>query len=230
MAKKLRRKKQEKVVKVLGIDDSGRGPVIGPMVMVGVMIPYSLQEKFKEIGIKDSKKVLPNKRRQLAEYIKSVSEFSIIRVWPYEIDFGDHVGINLNKLEAIKSAQIINDMMPDMAIIDCPSPNIPKWQTEVEKRINLKKKVNLLVEHKADVNHPVVSAASILAKVARDEEIEKIQDKIPFDIGSGYTSDPITRKFLKYNWDKYKGIFREKWQTWKLLKKNKEQKKIDEFF
>ncbi|MBU2497021.1 MAG: ribonuclease HII [Nanoarchaeota archaeon] len=221
-------KQKEKIEKILGIDDSGRGPVIGPMVMGGVMIPTFMQEKFKEMGIKDSKKVFPSTRVRLAEFIRANSEFSIIRVWPYEIDFGDHVGINLNKLEAIKAAQMINEFQPDIAVIDCPSPNIPKWQAEVENRLQTTK-TKLVVEHKADVNHVTVAAASIIAKVVRDGEIAKIQSQIPVPIGSGYTSDVITRKFLEDNWDKYKGIFREKWQTWKDFKNKKQQKKLFDF-
>ncbi len=220
-------KKQEKPEKLLGVEDSGRGPVIGPLVMAGVMIPAHIEEKFKEAGVKDSKLLTPSSRRRLADMIKKNSEFAIIRIWPYEIDFGNHAGINLNKLEAIKSAQIINDMQPDRVIIDCPSPNIPKWQAEVEKR--LQKKTKVICEHKADVNHPVVSAASIIAKVARDEEIEKIQGRIPVEIGSGYPADPITKKFLEKNWDKYEDIFRKSWQTWKRHKNKKVQKKVFDF-
>lgn len=221
-------KKEIKDQKILGIDDSGRGPVIGPLVMAGVMIPKNIEKKFRELGVKDSKQLSPDRRKYLEGIIKGNSEFSIIRVWPYEIDFGDHAGINLNKLEAIKAAQIINNLRPDVAILDCPSNNIPAWKAEVEKR--LERKPKLMVEHKADVNHVTVSAASIIAKVARDEEIRKIQSTIPENIGSGYPSDPATKKFLEKNWDKYKGIFREKWQTWKRFKKGKAQKKIDEWF
>ncbi|HIH33727.1 MAG TPA: ribonuclease HII [Nanoarchaeota archaeon] len=214
---------------VLGIDDSGRGPVIGPMVMAGVKVPAFMQEKFRELGVKDSKKLTASQREKLGEMIRKNSEFSIIRIWPYEIDFGNEAGINLNKLEAIKSAQIINDLKPDKAIIDCPSPNIPRWQAEVEKRLQLQKPCKVVCEHKADVNHPVVSAASIIAKVARDEEIAKIQKRIPEEIGSGYTSDPITVKFLEGNWEKYRDIFRQSWSTWQNHKNKKDQKEIFEY-
>ena len=218
---------KEKQEKILGIDDSGRGPAIGPMVMAGVKVPAFMEEKFREIGVKDSKKLTAQAREKLSKVIMANSEFAIIRIWPYEIDFGNHAGINLNKLEAIKSAQIINDLGADKAIIDCPSPNIPRWQAEVEKRLQVTCKV--VCEHKADVNHPVVSAASIIAKVARDEEIAKIQKRIPVPIGSGYTSDPVTIKFLEGHWEEYKDIFRQSWSTWQRQKKGKDQKKIFDF-
>ena len=75
---------------------------------------------------------------------------------------------------------------------------------------------NIICEHKADFNHVVVGAASILAKVTRDAEIEKIKQKIGIDFGSGYSSDPKTINFLKEhaNDTKLKGIFRESWSTW----------------
>ncbi len=219
-------KKQELI---LGVEDSGRGPVIGPLVMAGVMIPPEKEEFFRKIGVKDSKKLSARRREELAAIIKATAEFSITKIWPYEIDFGNHAGINLNKLEAIKAAQIINDMQPDVVIIDCPSPNTQKWQQEVEKRLQLQKKPKISCEHKADVKYPVVSAASIIAKVERDKEIEKIQQKIPLAIGSGYPADPITKKFLEDNWEKYRSIFRQTWQTWQRQKRGKEQKKLSEF-
>ena len=76
-------------------------------------------------------------------------------------------------------------------------------------------------EHKADFNHIVVSAASVLAKVTREEEVEKLKDQYKSygDIGSGYPSDPSTKKFLKEHGSELKdsGIFRKTWATWKAL-------------
>jgi len=223
-------KQKESEEKILGIDDSGRGPVIGPMVMAGVMLTRATEKQFQELGIKDSKLLSPNRREKLSEVIKENSSFSIIKIWPQEIEMQNRMRVNLNKIEAIKSAQLINEFEPDIAIIDCPSPNIPAWQVEVEKHI-IVKKPKLIVKHKADFLHTVVGAASILAKVTRDDEIEKIQRNIPEPVGSGYPSDPITQKFLKENWNKeeYSNIFRKTWAPFMNHKKASEQKKLEEF-
>ena len=89
-------------------------------------------------------------------------------------------------------------------------------------------KLNLICAHKADVNFKIVSAASILAKVTRDREVEKIKKKYG-NIGSGYMADPITKKFFDENFEKHPEIFRKTWTPYKNHVNNKNQKKLDEF-
>ncbi|MBI2630462.1 ribonuclease HII [Candidatus Pacearchaeota archaeon] len=221
---------------ILGIDDAGRGPVIGPMILAGCLINSSLEDEFRKIGVKDSKKILPKKREILAETIKEKSvTFEITLTFPNEITSKNKEGTNLNTIEAIKTAEIINRINKGfekiMVYVDCPSPNIKKWQTEVESYIENKENLEIHCEHKADVNHVACSAASILAKTTRDREIEKIKEEIGIDFGSGYPSDPLTCKFLKENSEKHKdkGIFRETWSTWKTACSDKKQKGLGEF-
>ncbi|MEM3405779.1 MAG: ribonuclease HII [Candidatus Pacearchaeota archaeon] len=227
---------------ILGIDDAGRGPVIGPMVIAGVLIEWGQETKMKEIGIRDSKMLTSKRREFLYEKIKkNVIDYEIIKIEPFEIDGRNSVGINLNKLEAIKMSEIINKIVDRVkrydgkekirVIIDCPSNNIKQWKAYLEKYIEKKEILEIKAEWKADVNHVVVGAASILAKVTRDKEIEKIKKHVGIDFGSGYPSDPITCKFLQEHFQKYKkdGIFRETWQTWKDLCNIKKQKKLDDF-
>ena len=220
----------------IGVDDAGRGPVIGPMVLAGVLVDDKQLDILKKLKVKDSKLLTPSQREILAVQIrKHVTAFCILRVLPEEIDTKIAAGINLNKIEALKTAEIINVLSKRThgaeAIIDCPSNNIAAWQNYLSQHIHDKTKIRLRCEHKADVNYPVVSAASILAKVTRDEEVDKIQARIDEAIGSGYPSDPITIEFLKKYSRKYKdyGIFRKSWQTWKTEEKKKGQRKIGEF-
>ena len=88
-----------------------------------------------------------------------------------------------------------------------------------------------MCEHKADKNHISVSAASILAKSIREKEMLKLKEKFGKEIGSGYTSDPLTSKFLKRNIKKYNksGIFRKTWSTWKNALGKHEKKRLSEF-
>lgn len=212
------------MVKIAGIDDAGRGPVIGPLVMAGVLIKAENEAQLKAIGVKDSKMLTAAQRERMYDQIISTVEgYSIKIASPYEVDEAvkDH---NLNILEAQKTIEIINELKPDIAIIDCPDNNIQKFKEFIENLKSVPCKIQ--PEHKADVNHAVVSAASILAKVTRDREVEKIQKMIPYPIGSGYPADPVTKAFLEKYHDVYPDIFRKSWEPFKKVKGAKQQKNL----
>lgn len=215
------------MVLIAGLDDAGRGPVIGPMVLAGVAIGEEDLPNLKNLGVKDSKLLTAQQREQLYEKIlKLVKRYKIIKVSPAEIDeavLSDNT--NLNWLEAIKFADIINTLKPAKAIVDCPSPNIPAYSAYLKE--HLKVDVELICRHKAE-SHPAVAAASIIAKVTRDREIEKIKKKYG-NCGPGYPSNEITQQFLKENWDKHPEIFRRSWVTWKNHQEAKKQKKLDDY-
>lgn len=206
----------------LGIDDAGRGPVIGPMVLAGCLLDEKVEKELKKLGVKDSKQLTQKRREFLSEKIKEMAEtFEIIVIYPSDIDKKSAEGINLNRVEAIASANIINRINKGYGkikvVIDCPSPTIAPWRDFVKTRVKNLSNLDVACEHKADQNHISVSAASILAKSTREIEMCKLKDKYGDEIGSGYTSDPLTCKFLEKNAMKYKedGIFRLTWITWK---------------
>jgi len=90
------------------------------------------------------------------------------------------------------------------------------------------KKVDAVIEHKADLNYVESAAASILAKVTRESEIEKIKKKTG-DFGSGYLTDPKTIEFFKEKAAKYPGIFRKTWAPYKKMLHMKNQKSMNDF-
>jgi ribonuclease HII len=211
------------------------------MLMAGVLIEEKNQKKLKKIGCKDSKQLTRREREELFDQIKEISlGYHIIATSPTEIDGRASVGLNLNNLEAIKTAAIINALIEQFeeklkneeinVIVDCPSPNTESWKTYLKTHIKFND-INLRCEHKADINHVECSAASILAKVTRDNEIDKIKKEIGHDIGSGYPSDPVTVEFLEKHSKEFKnhGIFRKTWGTWTEHVRKKEQKKLDGF-
>jgi ribonuclease HII len=208
---------------ICGVDEAGRGPVIGPMVMCGVIIEEKDIPKLVEVGVKDSKKLTPKKREYLFDKIKEViPNFELIIVEAAEIDDAlNSPNLNLNKLEAIKTAMILNKLKPNKAIVDCPSNNIESYKTYLGSF--LKEDIHLQLEHDAERFAPV-AAASILAKVTRDRIIEELKKKYG-DFGSGYPSDPKTRKFLEENYKKHKGIFRTSWKSYQRFN----QKSLSEF-
>jgi len=216
-------------MKILGIDESGRGPVIGPLVITGAMTNEEGILKLKAIGVKDSKLIAPKKREMLAKQIEKICTLKTIISQPKEIDEALlSPNLNLNKLELINIAMIINDLKPDKVIIDCPSTNIKAFVEELKLFLK-NKNIIIIAEHKADQNFVECGSASIIAKVTRDNEIEKIKKKIGIDFGSGYPSDPKVVQFLKKHWKDYPEIIRKTWATYKKLKKDNETKNLDNF-
>jgi len=199
--------------------------------MCGLAVKEEDEKKLIRLKVKDSKLLTKIKREQLFDKIRDISyKCEVIIVEPDEIDkaVNNHKGLNLNKLEANKTAEIINILEPDKAIIDAPSNNIKSYK---EYLINLikNKKLKIVLEHKADQNYPVVSAASIIAKVTRDNEIENIKKRIKMDFGSGYMSDPKTVNFLEKYYEEYRDIFRKSWLPYKDKINKKFQRKLEDF-
>jgi len=217
----------------LGIDDAGRGPVIGPIVLAGCLLTKEQSRELKKLGVKDSKD-LTNKRREfLAEKIKKTAEtFETTLAHPNEIDNNLNNGTNLNILEAILAARIINKINKGFkeikVIIDCPSVSIEKWKNILKTKIENLSNLEIICEHKADKNHVEVSAASILAKSTREKEMDSLREKFGKQIGSGYSSDVVTCNFLEKYAEKHKedGIFRQTWSTWKNACAKIQQKKL----
>ena len=212
---------------VIGVDDAGRGCLIGNMVLAGCLMKVDEEKELKNLGIKDSKLLSPKQREDLLKVIKEkIKDYNFQMATPSEIDTGFGEGLNLNLVEALLAATIIGNLTKNLTseekqnlkiILDCPSINTVGWKAQLMSYIKDKKlESNIVCEHKADFNHVVVSAASILAKVTRDAEIEKIKEQIGIDFGSGYPSDPNTKAFLeKHVLDfKQERIFRESWSTW----------------
>ncbi len=218
---------------ILGIDDAGRGPVIGPMVLAGCLVNEEMQKEFKKLGVKDSKQLTPKRRAFLADVIREKAEdFEVVIVYPDEIESSSADGTNLNDVEAIACAQIINKINKGYGkmkvVLDCPSTGINKWRDFLKTKINDLSNLEVVCEHKADVNHVSVSAASIIAKDVREKEMAILKEKYGHEIGSGYASDPYTIKFLEKHANKFKdeGLFRKTWSTWKNASANLEQAKL----
>ena len=219
---------------ICGIDEAGRGPVIGPMVMAGVLIREKDIVKLEKMGVKDSKLLTKEQREDFFEKIKEIAlDFKVKILEPDLIDAAlVSSSLNLNWLEADASATIVNELKPDKVIIDCPSNNIPGYKDYFMKKVDEElEEMEVVMEHKADFNYVVVAAASVLAKVVRDREIERLKKKFKVEFGSGYLSDERTQKFLKKNFDddRYGDMFRKTWQPYKKLVEMKGQRTLENF-
>ena len=205
-----------------------KGPVIGPMVIGGVIIDEKDEEICRQLNIRDSKLIAPNRRKVLFKEIHGFAkEVHSVSASAREID-KQRKKMSLNELEALKMAELIKKfkVKPDLIIIDLPDPNPFMFIRRLSKYIKIEAEIK--AEHKADMNYPSVASASIIAKVIRDEAIEKLKEKYG-DLGSGYPADPKTKEFLIHNVDKGLPFIRYSWETARRLKKEKKQSKLNEF-
>lgn len=221
-------------MRIVGIDEAGRGAVLGPLVVCGLLIDEKDEIKLKKLGVKDSKQLTPKKREELAPKIEEIGiNIVIIRVPSAKIDANRKRGINLNQIEAIKMAEIINLLEPDKAIVDAPSYNTNKFRDYLFSKI-VNKKMKLVSENYADETYPVVSAASIIAKVNRDEAIDELKQKVGEDFGVGYPHDPRTIGFIKRLAEEKHGMLpdyiRHTWDTVERIKNEYNQLRILNFF
>jgi len=215
-------------MKIAGIDDAGRGPVIGPLVIAGVMVEEKDLPKLRNLGVKDSKLLSPQKRAQLAEEIKKLAlQLHVIKLSPAEIDKVVEKGRKLhklNRLEAHTMAKIIAALKPDAAYVDASDVLAERFKEHIREKLPFT--IQIVSEHKADAKYPVVSAASIIAKVERDRAVKELTKKHG-DMGSGYITDPKTVEFLE-KWLKKHGSYpdfvRKSWKPAKRLKESAEAK------
>jgi ribonuclease HII len=204
-----------------------RGAVIGPLVIAGVTVDESRLDQLKKMGVRDSKLLSPKRREQLAKEIEKVADnIMILKVGPCKIDSYRSQGVDLNRLEFMKMAEIISFLSPNEVYVDSPDVKPERLAKILSKAANGAK---VVAEHKADVNYPVVGAASIMAKVARDDEIEKLKEKYG-DIGPGYSSNPVTmqwmRDWLAKNKEFPEGVVRKSWVTTDSVRKEKSQGRL----
>jgi len=210
---------------VAGVDEAGRGAVIGPLVIAGVLVKEEDLPRLREIGVKDSKLLSPHTRETLATEIKRIAQnYNIEKLQPREIDIAVRSGRKLhklNRLEAQTMAKVIEALRPDRVYVDASDVLEERFKQHILECMQFR--VKIISEHKADRNHVAVSAASIVAKVERDREIAQLANAYG-DFGSGYPSDPRTAAFLKECCEKsgeYPDFVRK---SWKPAKKAKDEK------
>lgn len=215
---------------ICGIDEAGRGPVIGPMVVAGVWMDEKNEQKLIEAGVRDSKKLSRQKREKIAEFIKKNFYYELIVVDAEDIDNLRQI-MSLNQLEAFIFAKIASRKYANIYYMDSAGANEEKFKKEVKKGIEFD--CEIICEHEADDKYPVVSASSIIAKVERDRIIKNIADelekKIEMPMGSGYPSDKKTIDFIKEWIKKFNALpphIRKSWKTVRNIQNEMKQGKL----
>jgi ribonuclease HII len=220
---------------IIGVDEAGRGPVMGPLVVAGFRLETEEEEKILEnLKVCDSKKCTRRRRERLAIEIRRIGKYSIKTFSALEIDETRKVK-TLNKIEGELFAEVINQLDPEddtTVIVDSADANENSFKKYITEK--LRKQPKIISIHKADEKYLVVAAASILAKTERDYLIDNIAKELKSEIGSGYPADPITRNFLE-KWINDKGDLppytRRSWNTAKKLIDNfkKPIKTLDQY-
>jgi ribonuclease HII len=207
-----------------GIDEAGRGCIIGPMVIALTIINPMEEYKLKEIGVRDSKLLSKNKRKRLYFKIKKICKIKKVKIPAQKINELMQEK-NLNEIEAYYCAKLLNSTNCKKVYIDSPDPEPTKFEKRIRKYLK-NNNIEIIAQNKADDIYPIVGAASIIAKYTRDKEIEIIKKEVG-DFNSGYTADPKTIEFLEKNLNepKLQKYIRKKWITLQKLK----QKSILDF-
>ena len=217
-------------MRVCGVDDAGRGPVIGPLVVAGIRIEEEKLDRLRSLGVKDSKKLSPEARLKLSvEIPEIVDEYHIVELEAAHLDrVVNHSPKfqRLNLLEARAMAEVIEKLKPHLVYVDASDTRPERFKNNILENLSFKPKV--ISEHHADEKYPSVSAASILAKVRRDSRIEELRKEYG-EIGSGYAHDPITVRFLSeyylMNQD-FPPIVRRSWKTLRNIVREMSQSKL----
>jgi ribonuclease HII len=207
---------------VAGVDEAGRGCVVGPLVVAGITLKTENLQFLTELGVKDSKLLTAKRREELfPEIIKLTEKHHIIKLPPAQIDKvvqSSRTLHKLNRLEAQTMAKIVEVLRPDEAYVDAADVVAHRFGNHITECLRFKTRI--VSEHKADRTYPIVSAASIIAKVERDGEIAKLRVKYG-DFGSGYLTDDKTIVFLKRLLDEngnYPNFIRKSWKPAQRVK------------
>ena len=217
---------------IAGIDEAGKGPVLGPMCVAGLLLDEKKLDKLSRIGVRDSKQLSPKRREALDFEIKNLAdEYHILEVSPNQIDELRKV-MTMNEIMVNCYVKVLEELKPQHAFVDAADVKAKRFGKNI--KIKYSGKIDIISEHNADEKYPIVSAASILAKVQRDALIKKIEKMVGIEIGSGYPADPKTIQFLE-KWTREHGklpeFARSSWETSKKMIENlkKTQKRITEY-
>ena len=178
---------------ICGVDESGKGSVLGPMVIAGVLV-HDIDE-CEGIGLMDSKILSKKRREELYDRITGDFKIAVRVIDARDIDYlRTELKAGMNYIVATAHAAVIEELDAKMAFVDACDVNAQRYGETISTL--LQTSCTIISEHKADSRFPVVSAASIVAKVTRDRIIDSLSEEFGV-IGSGYPSDKVTIDFIE---------------------------------
>lgn len=212
---------------ICGVDEAGRGPAFGPLV-VGAVFSED-EETMHALGARDSKQLTPTARERLYDEIAAQAAYWC--VVPMAAERIDELMAkeSLNAIELEMFVEAVGQRPADVTYADCPDVDTNRFGSQMSVRLGGRK---VVAEHKADATYPVVSAASIMAKVTRDRLIDGFRAEFDCPIGSGYPSDEVTMAFIE-KWIKEHGSppphTRRSWEPVRKLMTARRNTKLDDW-
>jgi len=199
----------------IGIDEAGRGSLIGPLVVAGVYAGANELRIFRKLGVRDSKALTPGKREILFSALEEHNTlFHVVEISPSEID-----GCSLNELELCAAAEIARtiDRPEARIVLDVPAfgKGIERYCKKLQEKL-FRKETVIIGGNRMESKNLAVAAASIIAKVVRDRKIEQLKNRYG-DFGSGYPNER-TVAYVRANYQTIEPIVRKKWKTLKTMK------------
>ena len=219
-------------MRILGVDEAGRGPVIGSMFIASFELDEGKVSELEDIGVKDSKKLSNKKREEIREKLDAIGSFTLMEIEASQIDEMREV-MTLNEIELQGFVEVMKDSDADRFTVDLPEPNGDRFIRKMKKELpeSFQNK-NFVAEHGADDEYPEVSAASIIAKSAREKNVQELHQKYGYDFASGYPHDKPTIKFLETYMEEKGELPEETRMSWstaeKIVKKSK-QKSFEDY-
>ena len=184
---------------VLGLDEAGRGSLLGPLVVGGFAVPASegIDAELRGLGTKDSKALSARRREEVFEGL--CRRGTLLAAWadPPEVDRWVR-GPGLNALEVALMGGLIRRCSPGLVLADACDVDADRFARHLRRQLPPSfPRVRIVARHKADRDLPLVSAASIVAKVTRDRRMVQLARTLGEEMGTGYPSDPRTRRHLE---------------------------------
>jgi ribonuclease HII len=213
----------------VGVDEAGKGPVLGPMVAAAVRA----SEDALPGGIDDSKRLAPARREELAATLRESPGIDV-GVAVVDTDRIDDPGTDMNSLTVAAQVEAVAAVARDgdPVVADAGDVSESRFARRLRAGVgDVGPSVTVRAEHGADERHPIAGAASVVAKVERDRRIEELAATYG-EIGSGYPSDPTTREFLADYVDEFGRLpdcARASWGTCDDVLAAAEQSALSEF-
>lgn len=215
---------------VIGIDEAGRGPVLGSMFIGAVAVTTAQLPELDGIGLKDSKKLTDDRREELGGVVEdSVDRTCVREITADEIDELSEI-MSLNRIEINGFAELIAELDADKAYIDLPEPDAERFGNRLRAAGDGIGDVEIVAEHGADDTYPIVSAASIIAKNAREDHVAALEQEYGCSLGSGYPHDDPTIAFLEQyvaDHGELPPAARASWSTSERILQEADQQRLD---
>jgi len=137
---------------ICGVDEAGKGPVMGPLVVAAVKVDNA--KDIENLGFKDSKQLTPKRRKELADLIKNKFQYAVEIIEPEIVDEYRRKN-KLNQLNREAFERLISKLNPKVAYVDAADVNEDRFGNEIKKGLTNQNDTDVISMHKADAKIPV---------------------------------------------------------------------------